>query len=641
MDFRFPRYFLILASTYFILSFQYVGAQPLSPAIKLTQPGLHQANALSQLQVPDSSVIGIFYANASVEPGTVQDSILAESVLQWEYLLVGLKLPYTLLTDTTFSEDAIQPLRLLIVPKVNILADSSLTVIHDYVKDGGGLIASGAYAETSRGACESTGQLSRLIGASRMSAVGDVSNRIAQALVGDSPLLQGVPAGFELDILPAPLCTVSIGEGKAAGYYVTDEGEELSLIVSNQVGEGRVVWTGFGPQDIPPDGMQQKRYQGVILNALVYTTNTASIEIQKWPYGNQSATALMQLPSSGYQPFSYRTSTDLLLNALDSTSTPGTFFLVSRHAKDHPDLIHRMARQGEIALVGDTQKPLAGLRPELQQERLAAGKSHIESMAGATIRGVLPPGYFYDANTLHALVDLNIDYMLSGSGALIEPAFMPWPEELDYRDSLLIVSDSSIPYEETGQEPLVRLQPVLYSYDLDSPVSDEPVSIASVSLQERWAFRLNRSFEDIHQSGGLFIFAYEPEAMGLTLERASLLKEFGNRLKKTNTWSATLGEIVRWWRLRDRITVKIEQFSEEEVSLVITNQNQVPVRGVSLAGVFPGFEWEKAMLNQTALDVKRSNAGERQLLHIEVLPAGSHTIRWEVPGSAAEKVEIP
>ena len=641
MGFRFPRYYLVLATMCLFISLHQADAQPIHPDIKLAQPGVHQANALNQFQTPDSSAIGLYYATASVAPGTVQDSMLAQSVLQWEYLLVGLKLPYTLLTDTTFNDEAVQPFRLLIVPQANILPDSSLNIIHEYVEEGGGLIASGTHDVTSRGGCESTNRLSRLVGASRMIPIGDPSNRIAQVLVGNSPLLHGVPAGFELDILPGPLCTARVGEGSRAGYYVTERTEDVSLILSNQVGKGRVVWTGFGPQDIPPDEMHQLRYQGVIINAMIFATNSASVEIQRWPFGNQSATALMQLPSSGYQPFSYRTSTDLLLSALDSTSTKGTFFLVSRHAKDHPDLILRMTRQGEVALVADTQKPLSGLRPELQLERIAAGKAHIESMAGTNIRGILPPGYFYDANTLHALVDLDIDYMLSGVGTLIEPVFMPWPEELDYRDSLLVASSSSKIYEQVGPEPLLRFHPVLYSYDLDSPLAAEPESIATKALQERWAFRLNRSFEDIHESGGLFIFAYEPEAMGLTQERADLLKEFGGRLKKTNTWSATLGDIEQWWRLRDRVTVEIEQFSEETLSLVVTNQNPVSVRGVSLAGVFPGFEWENAILNQTALDIKQSNAGERQLLHIEVLPAGSHTIRWEVPGSAAEKVEIP
>ena len=629
-----PLFFLFMV----LCSLQLVDAQPLHPEVHLTHPNKHAANALDTLQAPGSPAVGVYYSGVPADTIRSTDAVLAESVLHWEYLLVGVQLPYTLLTDSTFNEAVVESLDILIVPEVDLLSDSSMTVLHQFVEKGGGVIASGMHAGARAEGCNASAMLADLIGASHITEVDEASSRIAQSLVGDSRLLQGIPSAFELDILPVSMCTARAGSGSGVGYQAAGTSEKATLMLSHEVGEGRVVWTGFGPQDIPPDELHQRMYQGFILNAMAYATNAASVAIRRWPAGNRSATALMQLPSSGYQPFSYRTSTDLLLSALDNASTSATFFLVSRHAQDHPDLISRMKNQGEIALVADTQKPLAGLRPELQQERLAAGKSSIESLSRTTIRGILPPSYFYDPNTLHALLNLEMEYMLSGAGTLLEPGFMPWAIELDYRDSLLAVSPSAIP---SRPEPLVRLYPVLYSYDLDKPVAEEPASISALALQKRWMYRLNRTFEEVHQAGGLFIFAYEPESMGLTQERASLLNAFGNRLKTTNTWSATLGEIVDWWRLRDRITVEIERFSTHELALVVTNKNSQPVQGVTLSGVFPGFDMESARLKSGDVDITWDTTEKELILQLGKLPPGSQEIHWELERNTSDEMVVP
>ena len=53
-------------------------------------------------------------------------------------------------------------------------------------------------------------------------------------------------------------------------------------------------------------------------SALVYAVDGSYASVRRWPNGYQSAVSFAQLPSSGYQPFSYRTSTDLLLNAFNN-----------------------------------------------------------------------------------------------------------------------------------------------------------------------------------------------------------------------------------------------------------------------------------------------------------------------------------
>ena len=154
---------------------------------------------------------------------------------------------------------------------------------------------------------------------------------------------------------------------------------------------------------------------------------------------------------------------------------------------------------------------------------------------------------------------------------------MQWEDELDYRDELVAregPTGSMVSAEPVKQtKPLVRIYPTLFSYELDTTSGDEgAVPQAATSLKERWSKRLNDGFDAIHETGGLFLFAYEPETMGLSLERVSILEDFILAAKKESTWLATLEDVAAWWQKRRDVAVRVVEASE--ASLVVAVQHQ-------------------------------------------------------------------
>ncbi|MBX2820298.1 MAG: polysaccharide deacetylase family protein, partial [Rhodothermaceae bacterium] len=548
------------------------------------------------------------------------------------YFLVGLQVPYVLISDTLFSRSKISALDILVVPFPETLADTSLKVIQSFVEEGGGLIASGYSGKESKNR-QSNALFRALTGIEKLEPMGVRSGRIRQKLQGGHMIGKNLPIGFELDLLSNQEAYVAhVDEGRAVGpAVISGDIQSFTCMVSNAYGEGRVVWMGFSPQDVPPNSEQQRGYQELLLDAFVFASGSSHASVRRWPQGYQSASSFIQLPSSGYQPFSYRTSTDLLLQVFTKHDVQATFFVVLGHAQDHPDLLERMVENGELGLVSDSPKPLSGLPEEMQYERLSVSKWLLENEYEQSLSGALPPGYFYDANTLHVLSRLDIKYILSDARHFQEPMFMEWENELDYRDSLVARVEVDSLMESTPQKDhdrLLRIYPSLFSYDLDVPLSKEEERVlGGASFENRWAYRMREGFNRVHLSGGLFGFGFEPETMGLSKQRADLLDSFVGSLSGHNTWVAPLDAVIDWWRGRDSVSVFLEEVSGTLAALRIENGGDKVLEGVSLDLYLPDVDGGEFEIDAGELQVSIvEQTGSTYLVQVQRLPKGEHMI---------------
>ena len=611
-------------------------AQPVHPRIQLKQPSPLSSNTLDHLQHSEAPAIGLYFSMGAFRSDVDQKARLAKSIQQWEYLLIGLQLPYVLISDSLFNESITDFLDVLVVPAPEALSDSSLQIVKKFVEEGGGLIASG-YSGPPKKNREADSHLKELVGIKELVPMGMRSGKIKQKLKGGHLIGRNLPIGFEMDLLSNQTAYVAyMDHGTAIGpAIVSGELQPFTCMATNTYGEGRVVWMGFSPQDIPPSDEQQRGYQELVLDAFVFVSGSAYTSVRRWPLGYQSASSFIQLPSSGYQPFSYRTSTDLLLRAFDKHNLEATYFVVLQHAQDHPDLLVRMAENGELGLVSDSPKPLSGLAEDLQYERLSVSKWLLESEYEQLLIGALPPGYFYDANTLRVLSELGVQYVLSDARHYQEPVFIDWHTELDYRDSLVVGGE----VDSLGQQlaaktppPLVRMYPTLFSYDLDAPLAEEEKKLlGNASIQERWTYRLKNGFDEVHGAGGLFAFGFEPETMGLSEQRVQVLESFVASLFGRNTWRVSLSEVLDWWEKRDSITVFLEEVAPERAALKIANKGNETLRGVSLDVYLPDFNIQEANLKADGLQVSiTEQSGNLYLLQIHSLATGTHTIDWEM-----------
>ena len=642
---RLATRFLSAVLVLLALSVSMIYGQPVHPDVNLEQPRRNTANLLQQLRHAPNSQIGLLFSEKSIEASPEGEAIFREAARQWEQFLIGHELPYRVLEDTSLTHELPAALRLLILPSAEVLSETQKDVLKAYLQRGGGIIASGRtgfYDES--GIASEPRFFEDVFGAEPSITIPDTLQGLLQMIDGGHVVSEGVPAGFRLNVtrpfngvaaVPVTSTAIGVSEGyeASANAFNDGAGRVSSLVLYGDYEAGRFVWFGFAPQDVSPDVRQQAVYQTLLLNAMAYVSRTPMISLGRWPSGYSSASAFAMLPSHVYRPYSFRTSLDVVTGALERAHAPATGFFVTDHAGDHPDLLSRFAELGQLAIYADSPELLDGLPYSLQQERLEKAAASLQKIYPSEFVGFHPPGGYFDDATLRAAVDTGVDYLMLTDDVLTSPTLLPWEDLLDYRDSLLnhvrhdaLSSAYSFEPEESSDRSsaadIVAFYPTLYSYELSNTSRRE-----AGQPMEVWSRLLRQDFERVHEAEGLFLFAFELEAMGLSVQRAGVLEQIAHTIHAGNSWFASLGDIREWWVSRGKVVVDLSAGSDsQDYEITIHNTGDVPLSDVSL-----NFRHEAAQsvpaLDAPGLSVTAVKHDEKLSLTIESLPPGSHTIR--------------
>ena len=639
---------------------EHASAQSVHPDVYLEQSTPTTSTRLDQLRAAGEPQIGLFYSRQTAALDAALGPVVEEAVRQWELFLVGFELPYEVLEDSSMANPIGDNIKLLIMPCAEVLSEKQRTVIRKYMERGGGLIASGRVGFLDdRGVLQNDRFFKELFKAEPSIDLPDTLQGLIQTVSGGLAPTNGIAPGFKLNINRPALGTAVLPLGsRPLGYLEPYQTMEVRLIqqalqvstllLEGTYGNGRFVWMGFNPQDVSLDYEQQAVYQGLVLNAMAHVTRVPAVSIRKWPHGFSSASSFAVLPSLGYQPYAYRLGMDLVIDALEEAKIEGTYFVVADQAADHPDIIERVASLGEIALTSDTDAMLAKQPRDLQHTRVQMAKDKLGGYA-PTIAGFYPPGGFYDPNTLRVMMDTGLEYMLSDARQIYVPAFLNWEEELDYRDVLLQLAASDSVSEalakqvqfETQQSraarELITFYPSLFSYALD----DRSGLNSPVAVRDTWKKAMEENFLQMHNNEGLFLFAFEPEIMGLTQQRAQILEEFGRFVRTQNTWIATLGEMSTWWMGRNHVRAIVDSVDVDGYSIRLDNSSDTTLRGVSLDFALDLTAHKLLELDAGELDVWSKRDPGNMLLVIEALPPGTHHIRLVDPSITASAPDDP
>lgn len=611
---------------------------------------------LEQLRKGDQAQIGLFFSGNTIRFNSALEPAVNDAIRLWEHLLVGMDLPYRVMEDSSLTRGIDDEIKLLIMPNAEVLSEIQRAVIRNFMQRGGGLIASGRIGFLDdRGVLQNDRFFKEIFSAEPSIELPDSLNGLLQTIEGGHPPTNGIPPGFQLNVSRPALGTAVLPlDSQPMGHLYAYEQLDIRLIeqalnvstflLRGEYGSGRFVWMGFNPQDVSHDEQQQAVYQGLVLNSMAHVTRVPTLAVRRWPHGFTSASSFAVLPSLGYQPYAYRLGMDLVLGAMDRAKVKGTYFIVTSRVDDHPDIIDRVVAQGELALTSDTDAMLAKQPMDLQHSRVLLAKDKLGRLT-QHVQGFYPPGGFYDPNTLRVMVDLELDYMLSDARTLSVPAFLRWEDELDYRDVLLSsANDAAIDSLDIGnglaemdgdlvvdqekkQKEVITFYPSLFSYALD----DRSGVNGPTSVRESWSAAMEANFLARHKAEGLFLFAFEPETMGLTQQRSQILEEFGRFVRTQNTWIATLGDMSDWWSARNNVAAKIESVNPDGYTLMIQNDSGEEIRGLSLDFALDVGTHRLLDLEASRLDVWSKRDLEKMLLVIELLPPGSHRIHLKDP----------
>ncbi|NNF02969.1 MAG: polysaccharide deacetylase family protein [Rhodothermales bacterium] len=539
-------------------------AQAVRPGVSAAHPSTDVAIAVGDWLSADRPRVAIHMPQAPTPDASgIRAARIRDAVTEWELLLLGLEIPYTVIDDATLERGIDGHIDVLIVPAAAYARRAPILAAGRYVREGGGLIAAGAPVNDPG----ARSALAELLGVRLESTPADVTGafQVLDRVVG---FPTGVPAGFNLNIAfregfaatfvaetaaresttraAAPTLTSPSTFGRLrpyAGDYVADpEGglAGLTALVASTAGMGFLVWTGFSPQDVSDAPDQQLAWQQFAVGALAAAGGRSRVSLDAWPDGRPAAMSVAVVPSPGYDPASMLNNLEGLLDMLERTSVPASFFIPGMEMAYFPGLTDRMASVGEFGVTTRSERPLHGQTVDVQRARISEGEDDVREAIGNSqpprARGFLPPGLLHDGSTLRAVRDAEFDFMIVGAGRSLMPDSAAIHESVDFRDA-------------ASRDELATFQ------------------LASASGRG-----IEAAYRDAVRSGGLFVFPYRVEEIIPGGARYESFEQLIQSARRDGVVAMSLSAVSAWIEVRSNIRIEILEADGHGARLLIRNE---------------------------------------------------------------------
>lgn len=440
---RAPLFLLLLAA---LVVPHAAFAQAIPPGVTAEQPLASVGTGLSELRMTNVDKPFVFVHRPDVAPADWNRPVeqLRDVVRSWEVFLLGLGIPYQLIDDDDLEDGLPRHARVLVLPGSELITRRQERQVERFVSRGGGLIAQGRIGlmdDDGRGGERNEAFFRDLFGAEYVATLPPQEGGIFQSLDGSHPVTAGIEPGFLMNLVAQVPTTAALPItaqplGTLQAYNAPDQAafDGLTMLMSGQYERGRFVWTRFRPSDVSREPTQQRVYVTLLINALAYVTDVPVASIRPWPRGRASAVAPVVIPLVGDLNL-FRPSMTRLMDALEREQAPATFFLTSEKSALFTDIMERGAQIGELALSSADDRVLRGRTLDEQIQRLTDGVELL-SRYGSNISGLHPPAGFYDENTIRAMEEAGLRYLLRfppHPSAAIDPLGLT--ERADYRET--------------------------------------------------------------------------------------------------------------------------------------------------------------------------------------------------------------
>ncbi|MFT5142707.1 MAG: hypothetical protein ACI80V_000516 [Rhodothermales bacterium] len=556
---------------------QSVQAQAIDATLTLSKPAPGVSHSTGDLWNSDSPRVALLTSDQTRGLSAATRSSVRDAVYYWEVFLLGLQLPYTTVLDGDIGKGlSTKDYDLLIMPSAAALSGRQKKSILKFVERGGAVIASGSLgALDERGRNADGSFFADLLGAELVTNIPEQPFGLLHSVDAASPVGQGVPPGFLLNIaamdgLSAARPITGTALGTPVSYSGRDDARlsEVTLMMLNQKEDGKVLWTRFGPQHVSRERAHQAAYQRLMVNAIAHLTGARSVSVRPWPEMARSALAIAALPTVGFDPMAYMSGYEEFLSLLSNQRVPATFFLTTDEAIGFPDLTSAMAQLGEVAVAGESDNVLLGQPLEVQAGRLARASGTL----GGTQAGIYPPGGYHDGNTLRAAVEGGFNYVLLPGGNSLAPSVQRWWEDVDYR---------ALQANATEEVDLAFLRSRRRQTRQPAAARVEPTPAVLMPLDAGLADYSVR-FGQIEKAGGLYVLPFYPESERSGSLRTGQLRDVIALAVEHGTWTATLNDVLRWWTLRNGVSLDVAESNDSSYSIDVTNSGREAIEGLTL-----------------------------------------------------------
>lgn len=543
---------------------------------------------------------------------------LNDNIITWKKFLGTYNLNYDILSDEDVENGKHFKYKLLILPGCKSLSDEEIASIKKYIDGGGSVFATSGTASYSEvGKWRGWEFFSEVFGIRFVKEIDRDEITKVHTLRGNLPITANIPTGYPLKVATwdRPI-SVEVAEPRTTqvsfwyNYRVQDglvreEVKKSAGIISGSYGRGRFVWMGFEINSVV--GVQEDYiyFDKLFHNSLSWLFYHPVAFVKDWP-GNYQAAAII-VPIIGEKAYNIRN----LFPILSSENIKANFFVETSIAENNINLVNSLPSYGEVGAiidigyltsVNDTINKLDDF--ETQKGKIKTASDKINLSNKQRITGILPYYGLFDDNSLSAIANSDLKYIITDS-----------------------LTDRSVP------RTIIKGEKTVIS--ITKTARDDYDVIRNYGLTQP-EFQLYTYKEDIDRllfEGGLYVYKIHTEYQ-CQPAYVEVVRDVIKYLKSKNIWVTSLTDLYNWWTKKNKIEMRIESRSDARVAVTVTNPGndyieeflvevdlQVPAKNIEISSEIigtqiPAFTYipEKHMIY---LYIKNLKPGQSRMYYID------------------------
>ena len=566
--------------------------------------------SIEKLVFGSKARIAILYSKFTENMLPEGNTWVRDNIHTWEKFINFQNHKYVELSDEDLERGKHFNYDLLVLPGAKSLSDREIIQIKKYLDAGGSIFATSGIATFSDdGKWRGWNFFSEIFGVQYTKEYGAKDKTKIHTLRGGLPLTANIPAGYPLKIVtgdhPIAVQVLDPRTKQVSFWYnyrleeglVREEIKKSAGIVYGTYGKGRFVWMGFEINSVVGVRDDYVYFEKLFNNSTNWLLKKSIAYVKDWPSG--FAAAAIIAPSVSGNPNNIKN----LFPILTGEKLKATFFIEPSVALKSPDIVEYMSKFGEIgslldigylSSVNDTINKLYDY--PVQLKKLKDAKLLLEKLVRKPVQGFLPYYGLFDDNTIRAVVDAGYDYFVTDS-----------------------LTDRSVPRTLIRGEKRISV--------ITKSSKDDYEIIRDFGLNQK-QFQFYTYQEDIDRvlfEGGLYVFKLHP-GYQCTLENIDVVSRMIEEMKEKKFWISTAENITRWFRKKDYLELRTEQYGRTRVAVTISNPGPESILnvviGVDLNGKADNISIQTEIIGTEIPDYGHEKKSTRLYLYVNKLKPG-------------------
>jgi peptidoglycan/xylan/chitin deacetylase (PgdA/CDA1 family) len=562
-----------------------------------TSEFLPNSNIIEDFLFGKEPDVAILYSKYTENMLPVGSTWLNDNISTWKKFLDDQKLKFEIITDQDIENGKHIKYNLIVLPGTKSISDREALQIKKYLENGGGVFATGGIGSFSNdGKWRGWEYLNQVFGLQFSHEIKPDEFSKIHTVCGSLPITANIPTGFPLKVAtwdrPMAVEVLDPRTTQVSFWYnyrmddglVREEIKKSAGIAFGKFGKGRFMWMGFELNSII--GVQEDYifFERLFSNSIKWLTYSPIAYVRDWPTGYEAAAVIMPVLSDKPENINN------LLPIIKSEGVSATFFIDPTLAETNQEVIKKISSYGEVGAlvdigylssINDKSNKLNSYNDQLK--KLTTAKTKLEKISGSNVSGVLPFYGLFDNNTLNAVVNSNLKYVLTDS-----------------------LTDRSVP------KTIIRGDKRIITMTKTARDDYEVIRDFGLTLPEFQFYTYQEDLDRVLFEGGMYILKLHTDYQ-CREDYVGVVKDVIKELKKKKYWISTATEIQKWYEKRDYIEVRTDRRGKTRVALKVSN---------------PGVE----EINNLVIDLDLNDFAKNITIDSELIGTKSASVK-HTPGS--------